>query len=177
MVLVDAPVDLVVLTLGSDGGAGAEVLPNDLRPTALVAAGEADEEPSPGEVVQHRSLLGHADGVLRRHDIAECPHADAISVGGPEGVDYPGRRAHLVTLRPEVVLDARAAPEAEALGGLHDVQRAMDGLLVALHIAPYGPEALSFLPAGSWDYRVELEHGVDHQAPPAGDPCCILRNT
>ena len=179
LLLEDLPVDPVVfepglglllrpgghLVRGQTGrgerGLAAEVLAHDVRPAGLVAAGEADEEPPVGQVVEDGRLLGHPDRVLGAHHVAELADADVLGDGRPVGVEDAGGRPDLVALGVEVVLDGGHAPEAEAVGGPHDVVPVLQRLVVPLDVAADRAELLAFGP-GPGDDWIDLENRLHH---------------
>jgi hypothetical protein len=106
------------------------VLAQHVGPARLIAAREPDEAAAPGQVIQDGHLLGHADRVLGAHDVPQLPNPHVASDGRPVAGEHARAGADLVALGPEVVLDGRHAPEAQLVGGLHDLVPAGQGLLV-----------------------------------------------
>jgi hypothetical protein len=113
-------------------------------------------------MVDDRRVLGDPEGILRTHREAELTDARVLDVRGPVGVEDRGARADLVPLGVEVMLDRRDAPEAELVGRLDELSHAVNGLLVALDIAPGRPHRRPLLLALSSDHGIELQDWLDH---------------
>ena len=72
-------VDLVVLV--RQGAVDAmSLLAEDIHPAPLIAASEPGTRAAPRHVVEHRDILGHANGVGRRQHDPELPDADSLGL-------------------------------------------------------------------------------------------------
>ncbi len=82
----------------------------------LVAAAEADLDPSAAEVVEDRQLLGQAQGVPEGDDVGELAEANPRGERGDRRLDLDRVGAQLGALGAEVVLGQPVVVEADLLG-------------------------------------------------------------
>src|SRR5579885_1098855 len=176
----DAPVDVIVIDVlpghvlaeeprrvdlgggGRGGGAAAEMLPDDVGPSRLVAAREADEETSLGKMTEDRGFLGDAQRMLRAHHVAHLADADLFRDRGPVRVQHARVGADLVALGPEVMLDGGGAPEPHFVGGFDDVVPSQERFMIALAMASDRAQGRALFFAGCGYHRIKLKYYFNH---------------
>ena len=107
------------------------VLPEDVDPPLLVAAGEPGVDPALRQVVEVGDLLGGTQRVTRREHQRQRRELDLLRARREIGVEQHRRDRSLVALGVEVVLGGREAVEAGVVG-----DRAQGADLVDHHLEP-----------------------------------------
>src|ERR1700677_1552766 len=141
------------------------MLADHIGPARLVAAREADEEPSVREMVEGRGFLGDPQRVLRAHHVAHLADANLLGDCGPVSIQHAGIRTDLVALGPEVVFDGGCAPQAHLVGGFDDVVPSEQSFVVDLTIAADRAQRRALLFAGRREHWVKLKYYFDHGLP------------
>jgi hypothetical protein len=121
------------------------LLPEDVDPAVLVAAGEPGVDSALGEMVEHREFLCAADRIPGRQDEAKRGEPNPLRACCEIGVEHQRRDGTFVAFGVEMMLRGRQDVEAGIVCEYRELPQLIEHHLVAIVVPADGAQALPFL--------------------------------